>query len=72
MGVAAGQVVVGAEPGVVSCTFSSDCGPQMSCRQWGGMGNVCMGFGVSGDPCWFGSDCNSGWCDGTGQARTCR
>lgn len=65
------QVVLGGGQGVVSCTFSSDCGPDMHCRQWGDMGNVCMGYGMSGDPCWFGSDCQSGWCDGMG-AKTCR
>jgi hypothetical protein len=54
--------------GVVSCRFSSDCGPQMSCRQWNNMGQVCMGFGGSGSPCWFSSDCLSGSCD----ARVCR
>ncbi len=70
---AGGQVVVGGgTPGLVACTFSSDCGDSMHCRQWGGVGNVCMGYGGSGAPCWFGSDCLSGWCDGVGQARTCR
>lgn len=67
-------VVIGtgnAYAGLASCTFSSDCGPQMNCRQWGGAGSVCMGFGGSGAPCWFGSDCLSGWCDGT-SARVCR
>lgn len=67
-----GGIVVGTHAGVEGCTFSSDCGSQMSCRQWGDMGNVCMGFGSSGAPCWFGSDCLSGWCDGGGRSRTCR
>lgn len=70
-----GQVYVsgGATPMVTSCRFSSDCGHSMHCRNWGGMGQVCMGYGGSGAPCWFGSDCVSGWCDGgTGSARTCR
>lgn len=49
--------------GVTPCTFSSDCGPEMSCRQWRDMGQVCMGFGGAGSPCWFSSDCLSGSCD---------
>lgn len=57
--------------GMSQCTFSSDCGSDMHCRRWGNQGNVCMGYGGSGAPCWFGSDCLSGWCDGTG-ARVCR
>jgi hypothetical protein len=66
-------VVVGGGyvPGVVACRFSSDCGASMNCRPWGNAGSVCMGYGGSGSPCWFGSDCVFGWCDGTGQ-RTCR
>ena len=68
-----GQVYVSSTAGGVSCRFSSDCGgSSMSCRSWGGGGNVCMGNGYSGAPCWFGSDCLSGWCDGAGQSRTCR
>jgi hypothetical protein len=41
----------------VPCRFETDCGEGMSCRQWGQYGNVCMGFGGSGDPCWFDGDC---------------
>lgn len=66
-------VRVGTRAGVVSCRFSSDCGgASMSCRNWGGMGQVCMGQGYAGDPCWFSSDCLSNRCDGVGQSRTCR
>lgn len=53
----------GYAPGVTPCTFSSDCGPEMSCRQWRNMGQVCMGFGGTGSPCWFSSDCLSSSCD---------
>ncbi len=68
-----GAVRVGTRAGVVSCRSSSDCGgASMSCRSWGGTGQVCMGQGYSGDPCWFGSDCLSNHCDGVGQSRTCR
>ncbi len=76
-----GQVYVGVQPAgvpavgpaVTPCTFSSDCGQSMNCRNWGGQGQICMGFGSSGAPCWFGSDCVSGWCDGgSANARTCR
>lgn len=66
-------IIVVGQPAVTSCTFSSDCGDSMSCRNWGGAGQVCMGYGGSGAPCWFGSDCVSGWCDGgTTGAQTCR
>ena len=67
------QVYVVGQPLVTSCTFSSDCGASMHCRSWGGQGNVCMGYGSTGAPCWFGSDCASGWCNGgTANARTCQ
>lgn len=71
-GTVGGQVY--ANPGVVSCRFSSDCGgSDMHCRNWGGMGQICMGYGGTGAPCWFGSDCTSGWCNGgTNGARTCQ
>lgn len=46
-----------------TCTFSSDCGGDgYSCRQDNSGTNVCMGYGSTGDACWFGSDCLSGTC----------
>ncbi|MBX3276199.1 MAG: hypothetical protein KF729_38455 [Sandaracinaceae bacterium] len=66
----AGYGGVVASPGVASCRFSSDCGADMHCRAWGNMGNVCMGYGGPGSPCWFSSDCLSGRCEGG--SRTCR
>lgn len=53
-----------------TCRFSSDCGEGRSCRADNSGTNVCMGDGYAGDPCWFGSDCNSGSCDGS--AKVCR
>jgi len=44
------------------CTFSSDCGEDMSCRHWGGHGQVCMGYGGHNAPCTFSSDCLSETC----------
>lgn len=53
-----------------TCRFSSDCGEGRSCRADASGTNVCMGDGYAGDPCWFGSDCVSGSCDGG--AKVCR
>jgi hypothetical protein len=47
---------------VETCTFSSDCGEDRSCRADASGMNVCMGGGYAGDPCWFSSDCVSGSC----------
>lgn len=67
------NVSYGAAAGVESCTFSSDCGEDMSCRSWQGS-NVCMGYGGHGAPCWFGSDCLSGSCRmrSGSTAKTCK
>jgi hypothetical protein len=55
---------------VETCTFSSDCGDDRSCRADANGTKVCMGGGYAGDPCWFSSDCVSGSCDSS--AKTCR
>ncbi len=52
-----------------TCRFSSDCGDDgYSCRADSSGTNVCMGYGYAGDPCWFGSDCVSGSCNGGAKA----
>lgn len=63
-----------ADYGAESCTFSSDCGDDMSCRHWGNAGRVCMGYGGRGAPCVFSSDCLSESCRSRpGEpGRTCR
>ena len=47
---------------VETCTFSSDCGEDRSCRADANDTKVCMGGGYAGDPCWFSSDCLSDSC----------
>jgi hypothetical protein len=54
-----------------TCTFASDCGGDgYSCRPDSSGTSVCMGNGYAGDPCWFGSDCLSGSCNGA--AKECK
>ena len=46
-----------------TCKTSDDCGTgEFSCRAREDGVRVCMGYGSSGESCWFDADCVSGTC----------
>ena len=50
---------VAVPPGTQPCRFGTDCSYEQVCRDWGN-NKYCMGNGVQGAACVFGTDCGAG------------